>query len=592
MIPEERRTTGMNISSARLVAACLLALALIPGSPRAATTNTIAGTGVPAYNADGISAVSAAINLPHGIVIDGSGTVFFADRGNHRVRKIDAASRVVTTVAGTGVAGFSGDGGDAKVAQVSTPADVALDGAGNLFIADEQNHRIRRVDAATGIITTVAGLGSFGYNGDGISATLAQLSSPSGVALDRDGNLFIADSGNSRIRAVEMATGMVETVAGTGVAGYSGDGGVASAAQISIISAHCGIGFDASGNLYIPDSGNHRVRKVNGVTGRIGSVAGTGATIYNGDGITALSAQLGAPTGVAFDRCGNLLFTDSSQMRIRMVDSIAGIITTIAGTGGTIYAGEGIDPALAQLSGLQDIALDPAENMIITDANRVRKVAPSTANVLATAVSTSSTMAGMAQAVVVRMTVTNTGVANVTGITPAMFVISGSSLVFLAQGPSPATLASLAPGSAQTFEWTYRVSGGGAVTFKCRVSGAVCPSNILYGEGTASLAAYFDYSAEGRAWIVGGLRGYINLQRGESATIMVKPAANGRFRARIYDMAGGLVWDRSITARASATEVIQWDGKDSTGNAVPPGLYPVLVEAPGVNYRDKLAVVR
>lgn len=218
--------------------------------------NTIAGTGIPGINGDGGSATAAMLQSPYGVAVDGAGNVYIADQFNHRIRKVSPGGGI-STVAGKGTAGFGGDGGPATSALLAAPANVAVDGAGNLYIADRNNNRIRRV-GTNGIISTVAGTGAYGFSGDGILATDASLADPSGVALDSEGNLLIADAGNFRIRRVN-ASGIISTVAGNGTYGFSGDGGGATDAKLSFAS---GIAADGDGNFYIADTDNHRVRKV------------------------------------------------------------------------------------------------------------------------------------------------------------------------------------------------------------------------------------------------------------------------------------------------------------------------------------------
>src|SRR5204863_478114 len=225
------------------------------------------------------------------------------DLGNERIRKIAGATGVITTVAGNGVLGFAGDGGAATNASLNSPASVAQDASGNLYIAEYANHRIRKVTAATGIITTVAGNGINTFAGDGGAATSASLSHPNGVALDAGGNLYIADLGNERIRKVAAATGIITTVAGNGVISFAGDGGAATSASLT---RPTGVALDASGNLYIADNVNHRIRKVDAATGIITTMAGNGNPTFAGDGGAATSASVYVPTGVALDASGNL----------------------------------------------------------------------------------------------------------------------------------------------------------------------------------------------------------------------------------------------------------------------------------------------
>ena len=329
---------------------------------------TIAGTGEAGFGGDGGSAVSALLNYPHGVAVDGAGNVYISDRTNHRIRKVDA-SGVITTVAGTGEFGFGGDGGSAVAAQLRHPLGLALDGSGNLYFADLGNDRIRKVDTS-GVITTVAGDGTEGYGGDNGPAVSAQLRYPNDVALDGSGNLYIADNSNHRIRKVDT-TGVITTVAGTGVRGFDGDGGQAAAARLANPS---GVALDGSGNLYIADDGNDRIRKVD-TTGVITTVAGDGTGGFSGDGGQAVLAQLRSPTGVAADSAGNLYIADQSNDRIRKVDT-SGVITTVAGTEGYGTGGDGGPAVTAWLVYPNDVATDGAGNLYISgDYNdRVRKV--------------------------------------------------------------------------------------------------------------------------------------------------------------------------------------------------------------------------
>ena len=238
---------------------------------------------------------------------------------------------LITTVAGNGVQGYSGDGGAATNASLSYPSGVAVDASGNLFIADYYNNRIRQVDSS-GLITTVAGNGTAAYSGDGGPATNASLSYPSDLALDANGNLFIADTQNSVIRQVDT-NGLITTVAGNGTAAYSGDGGVATNASLSYPS---GVAVDASGDLFIADRNNHCIRQVD-TNGLITTVAGDGAQGYSGDGAAATNANLSYPSGVAVDASGNLLIADTGNQCIRQVDT-NGLITTVAGNGTQGYS--------------------------------------------------------------------------------------------------------------------------------------------------------------------------------------------------------------------------------------------------------------
>jgi sugar lactone lactonase YvrE len=314
----------------------------------AATTiiSTIAGNSTGGYSGDGGSAIGAGLMWPMGIGLDSAGNLYIADTYNHRIRKVNSSTGIITTVVGNGTASYSGDGNLAAIATLRYPTAIALDSAGNLYIADSDNHRIRKVNRSTGIITTVAGNGIAGYSGDGDIATGASLSSPTGIVIDRAGNLLIADRGNNRIRKVNIATGIIVTVAGNGTAGFNGDGGMATAAKLNMPQS---VAVDSADNLFIAD--NNRIRKVNAATSIIATVAGTGAIGYSGDGGAATSASLMGPAGIAVDNSGNFYLGDTYNFRVRKVNAASGIITTVAGNGIAGYSGDGGVATNAKLGG-------------------------------------------------------------------------------------------------------------------------------------------------------------------------------------------------------------------------------------------------
>jgi sugar lactone lactonase YvrE len=282
--------------------------------------STVAGNGNPGYSGDGGPAASAMLNYPTGVAVDAAGNLFIADYGNDRIRMV-TPSGIISTVAGNGTAGFSGDGVPANSAQLNGPTGVAVDAAGNLFIADEHNNRVREVNPG-GVISTVAGNGTGGYSGDGGPATSAELYYPAGVAVDTAGNLFIADEINDRIRMVTPG-GVISTVAGNGIFGFSGDGGPATSAELYY---PAGVAVDTAGNLFIADTWSNSVRKVT-PGGVISTVAGNGTGGYSGDGGPATSAELYYPSGVAVDAAGNLFIADFNNQRVRMVTGVASVTT-------------------------------------------------------------------------------------------------------------------------------------------------------------------------------------------------------------------------------------------------------------------------
>ncbi|NNC89263.1 MAG: hypothetical protein HKN82_12455, partial [Akkermansiaceae bacterium] len=316
-----------------------LSLFLLAPSPSGAQDiATFAGTGAFGYNGDNIDAIMAQLAITgvySGMTLDSAGNLVFSDTFNNRVRKVDAGTGIITTIAGTGAAGFSGDGGPATSARLSGPQGVAYDSAGNLYIADTFNYRVRMIDSS-GTITTVAGTGvNSSHAGDGGSALSADLFFPCDVDVDSNDNLYI--DVQSKIRVVDAGTGVISTVAGTGTEGFSGDGGPATAAELNDFFLEGGIALDDADNLYIADTENGRIRVVD-TAGVITTIAGNGSDSVSGDGGAATAAGIFYPVGVDVDASGNVYIASTDSYLIRKVDA-DGIITTVVGSGA-----QGTDP--------------------------------------------------------------------------------------------------------------------------------------------------------------------------------------------------------------------------------------------------------
>ena len=268
------------------------------------------------FGGDGGPAIKARLNFPTAVVVDGQGNLYIADTMNHRIRFVEAGRGIIITIAGVGQPRYGGDGGPAVAAGLNEPAALALDEAGTLYVADQSNNRVRAIDLATGLIRTLAGVGSATYNGDGIPAMDAALAGPSGLVYADDGRLFIADTFNGRIRAVDPVTGLIRTVAGDGGEyRYQGDAEPPSAS----LSRPSGIAAGREGHLFITDSDNHLVRRWDRTTGMLERVAGVGGTGSGGDGGPALKARLNYPFGIAVDREGRLVVADTFNHQIREI---------------------------------------------------------------------------------------------------------------------------------------------------------------------------------------------------------------------------------------------------------------------------------
>jgi uncharacterized protein (TIGR03437 family) len=334
------------------------------------TISTAIGNGTPGFSGDNAAATSAQLNTPIAMAFDSSHNMYIADSANNRIRKVTKSTGNISTIAGNGTAQFSGDGGSATSASLNAPYGVAVDSSGNVYIADLLNQVVRKVNTS-GTISTFAGTNQYGFQGDGGPAANAQLDQPVGLAVDSANNLYIADSKNFCIRKVDT-DGNISTVAGSATnQGYSGDGGPATQAKMN---TPYGVAVDSAGNIYIADSANNRIRKVS--NGIITTIAGTGVAGFSGDGGPATKAQLKNPYGVSVDVVGNVFVSDYGNYRIRMI-STNGVITTLAGFAAG-YGGNGGPAINATLAFPTGTVSDSSGNVYIADSgnNVIREMTP------------------------------------------------------------------------------------------------------------------------------------------------------------------------------------------------------------------------
>ncbi len=334
---------------------------------------TLAGTGERGFAGDGGPAVKAQLNGPFDVGFDPAGNLYFSDTFNHRIRRIDAHTGVISTLAGIGIAGYSGDGGPATAASFNEPYGIAVDRSANIFVADRHNHCVRRIDGASGVITTFAGNGRSGYSGDGGPAAEAGMVEPNGLGFDpAQTRLFIADVADHRVRVVDLASGTITTFAGTGEAAHSGDGGPAAAAGVFGARA---VKVAPDETVYILERQGSTLRAVDPRTGIITTIAGTGARGYSGDGGPAREAVFDAPKEFALDPSGDILIVDTENHAIRRIDAGAGVVQTIAGG----RKGSGGDGGAATAAGLGRphgavVGADGAIYIGDTENHRIRKL--------------------------------------------------------------------------------------------------------------------------------------------------------------------------------------------------------------------------
>ena len=364
-----RKVTGGRVATTAalffLISTALLGQGILTVTP-GRTVSTVAGTGILGSTGDSGQAVAATVANPAAVAYDATGNLYLADAQNHVIREISKAG-IITVVAGTeATEGYSGDNGPATSATLDSPTGVAVDANGNIFIADSHNHRIREVSSGT--ITTIAGTGTAGFSGDNGAATSAQLALPSAVAVDSTGNIYIADTNNQRIRKISGTT--ISTIAGDGEELFAGDGAAATAA---VLDSPTGVAVDKSGNVYIADRHNQRIRMISGTT--ISTIAGSGTAGFSGDGATATAAQLFKPSGVSVDASGNVYIADTGNQRIRELGG--GAIATIVGSGQQGYGADTTAPTGVNLNSPRSVAPDALGNLSISDKlnERIRAAA-------------------------------------------------------------------------------------------------------------------------------------------------------------------------------------------------------------------------
>ena len=533
-------SVGVIASAVSLGAHAQGVLTLTPGR----ATATAVGTGTLGYADLGASATSATLATPSAMAYDSAGNLYFADTNNHAIRELVKDSGLLVTVAGTGIAGFSGDRDKATAAQLDTPTGLAVDASGNLYIADSHNQRIRKVSG--GVITTVAGSGVAGFAGDGGAATAAQLALPSAVAVDATGSLYIADTNNHRIREVSGST--ITTFAGNGEELFAGDGGVATAASLD---SPTGVTVDATGRVYIADRHNQRVRVVD-TNGIITTLAGSGSVLsgsFSGDGSAPTSATLARPTSVSVDGMGNVYIADTDNHRIRQVSH--GAIATIAGTGEQGYAGDGGALTSAVLNAPKAAVIDSSGNLLIADTlnQRLRSGILPTLSFASTAVGAASAAQSF--------TLANTGTTALT-----ISQIATSAAFTLAAGTCTTFPMTLAPGARCTEDLAFLPTSAGAATGSVTVSGlGLVPQTILLagagvqGASTTNLIVDTASALVGQpvtftATIQSDGSGTVSFYDGSTQLGAALPVANNTASLTITSLAAG---PHSITAAYSGS---------------------------------------
>lgn len=353
-----------------LLAGCLGAVDAAP------TITSLAGTGEKGFAGDGGAATRAKLDQPFDVALDRAGNLYLSDTFNHRIRKVDAKTGTISSVAGNGTKGFGGDGGPATEAMLNEPYGIELDPDGNLYIVDRLNFCVRKVAGRDGTISTVAGRGGkSGFGGDGGPADQALLKEPNGICLDGRGKLYIADVSDHRVRVVDLKAGTITTLCGTGRGASAGDGGALKAAAILGPRA---VAMHPDGSLILIERNGHRLRRIDLTAGTIGGFAGTGKKGYTGDGGPAKDATFDGPKEIDIDKVGNVFVVDTENEAIRRIDAKTGIITTVAGKGRnkTPGLGDGGPATAATLGRPHGVAVGPDGTIYVGDTNshRIRKV--------------------------------------------------------------------------------------------------------------------------------------------------------------------------------------------------------------------------